>query len=68
MREAIGQRKLEDEYDRFLREMRGEAYVELRLAPAAAGTSRRRRRLRLPHPPKRRPPRRRDAARQRRLT
>jgi len=42
MREAIGRRKLEDEYARFLREMRGEAFVELRLqksgvpdAPAA---------------------------------
>jgi peptidyl-prolyl cis-trans isomerase SurA len=30
MREAIGRRKLEDEYNRFLREMRGEAFVELR--------------------------------------
>jgi peptidyl-prolyl cis-trans isomerase SurA len=37
MREAIGRRKLEDEYNRYLREMRGEAFVELRLAPAAAG-------------------------------
>ncbi|UHQ21094.1 peptidylprolyl isomerase [Lysobacter sp. KIS68-7] len=41
MREAIGRRKLEDEYNRFLREMRGEAFVELRDAsgkaePAAA--------------------------------
>ena len=42
MREAIGRRKLEDEYARFLREMRGEAFVEMRLqksgvpdAPAA---------------------------------
>ena len=30
MRETIGRRKLEDEYDRFLREMRGEAFVEIR--------------------------------------
>ena len=35
MREAIGRRKLEDEYSRFLREMRGEAFVELRNQPAA---------------------------------
>ena len=40
MREAIGRRKLEDEYARFLREMRGEAFVELRLneTPAPATT------------------------------
>ena len=30
VREAIGQRKLEDEWDRYLREMRGEAYVDIR--------------------------------------
>ena len=36
MRERIGQRKLEDEWNRYLREMRGEAYVDIR-APAAAG-------------------------------
>jgi peptidyl-prolyl cis-trans isomerase SurA len=39
VREAIGQRKLEEQWDRFLREMRGEAYVDIRLgedAPAAA--------------------------------
>jgi peptidyl-prolyl cis-trans isomerase SurA len=36
MREAIGRRKLEDEYARFLREMRGEAFVELRNQPGAA--------------------------------
>ncbi|MBW8822781.1 MAG: peptidylprolyl isomerase [Xanthomonadales bacterium] len=46
MRETIGRRKLEDAYDRFLREMRGEAYVSTRVgadaeqplqaAPAAA--------------------------------
>lgn len=38
MRETIGRRKLEDEYGRFLREMRGEAYVEIR-SGAAAGTT-----------------------------
>jgi peptidyl-prolyl cis-trans isomerase SurA len=35
MRDAIGRRKLEDEYARFLREMRGEAFVELRTTPVA---------------------------------
>ncbi len=39
MREMIGQRKLEDEWGRFLREMRGEAFVDVRngAAPAPAG-------------------------------
>ena len=37
MRETIGQRKLEDEWNRFLRELRGEAYVDIR-GSAAAGT------------------------------
>ena len=36
MREAIGRRKLEDAYDRFLREMRGEAFVDIRVGDAAA--------------------------------
>ncbi|TWT21257.1 molecular chaperone SurA [Luteimonas marina] len=31
VRESIGQRKLEDEWDRYLREMRGEAYVDIRV-------------------------------------
>nr|WP_045728510.1 peptidylprolyl isomerase [Xanthomonas sp. GPE 39] len=31
VRETIGRRKLEEEYNRFLQEMRGEAYVDLRL-------------------------------------
>ncbi len=31
-REAIGRRKAEEEYERFLRQLRGEAYVDLRLA------------------------------------
>jgi len=41
MRETIGRRKLEDEYNRFLQEMRGDAYVDIRsdsvigAAPAA---------------------------------
>jgi peptidyl-prolyl cis-trans isomerase SurA len=35
VREAIGQRKLEEQWDRFLREMRGEAYVDIRLDQAA---------------------------------
>ncbi len=35
VRETIGRRKLEDEYNRFLREMRGEAYVSYRNATAA---------------------------------
>lgn len=30
VREMIGQRKLEDEWNRYLRELRGEAYVDLR--------------------------------------
>ncbi|TDK21716.1 molecular chaperone SurA [Luteimonas aestuarii] len=37
VREAIGQRKLEDEWDRYLREMRGEAYVDIRLGGTATG-------------------------------
>lgn len=35
-RETIGQRKLEQEWERYVRELRGEAYVDLRL-PAASG-------------------------------
>ena len=35
VRESIGQRKLEDEWDRFLREMRGEAFVDIRVGPEA---------------------------------
>jgi peptidyl-prolyl cis-trans isomerase SurA len=37
VRESIGQRKLEEQWERFLREMRGEAFVDIRLpAPATA--------------------------------
>jgi peptidyl-prolyl cis-trans isomerase SurA len=35
MRESIGQRKLEDEWNRYLREMRGEAYVDIRTGAQA---------------------------------
>ena len=35
IRETIGQRKLEEEWGRFLREMRGEAYVDVRVGAAA---------------------------------
>lgn len=31
VRESIGQRKLEDEWERYLREMRGEAFVDIRV-------------------------------------
>jgi len=33
--ETIGRRKLEDDWSRFLRELRGEAYVDLRVGKAA---------------------------------
>lgn len=36
VRETIGQRKLEDEWNRFLREMRGEAFVDIRSGTAPA--------------------------------
>ena len=36
VRETIGRRKLEDEWNRFLREMRGEAYVDVRGTDTAA--------------------------------
>lgn len=35
VRETIGRRKLEDEYNRFLQEMRGEAYVDIRTGEQA---------------------------------
>ncbi len=38
IRESIGQRKLEDEWNRYLRELRGEAYVDIRGADAAPAT------------------------------
>jgi peptidyl-prolyl cis-trans isomerase SurA len=31
IRESIGQRKLEDEWNRFLRELRGEAFIDIRI-------------------------------------
>ena len=37
VREAIGQRKLEDEWNRYMRELRGEAYIDIRLGTAVAG-------------------------------
>ena len=39
VRESIGQRKLEDEWNRYVREMRGEAYVDIRIGgvPGSAG-------------------------------
>lgn len=36
--ETIGRRKLEDEWNRFLRELRGEAYVDLRTGTPASDT------------------------------
>ncbi|MFS8063607.1 MAG: peptidylprolyl isomerase [Luteimonas sp.] len=36
VRESIGQRKLEEEWNRYLREMRGEAYVDIRAGAGAA--------------------------------
>ena len=45
MRETIGRRKLEDEYTRFLQEMRGDAFVDIRsesvigATPAAADSN-----------------------------
>ena len=38
MRETIGQRKLEEEWNRYLRDMRDEAYVDIRTDEAAAGS------------------------------
>lgn len=38
VRETIGRRKLEDEYNRFLQEMRGEAFVSFRNPADAAAT------------------------------
>lgn len=39
IRDSIGQRKLEDEWNRFLREMRGEAYIDIRTGRSEAGAS-----------------------------
>ena len=38
IRETIGRRKLEDEYNRYLQEMRGEAYVNFRNGQAAGSS------------------------------
>ena len=38
VRETIGRRKLEDEFNRYLQELRGEAYVDFRIGPKAAAT------------------------------
>lgn len=38
IRETIGRRKLEEEYNRYLQELRGEAYVNLRTGADATGT------------------------------
>ena len=38
VRESIGQRKLEEQWERFLRELRGEAYVDIRLTSPATAT------------------------------
>ena len=35
-RETIAKRKADEEYDRFLRQLRSEAYIDNRLAPQAA--------------------------------
>lgn len=37
IRESIGQRKLEDDWNRFLREMRGEAFIDIRTGNTSAG-------------------------------
>lgn len=39
IRETIGRRKLEDEYNRFLQELRGDAYVSFRSGDRAENTS-----------------------------
>jgi len=39
VRETIGRRKLEEEYNRFLQELRGEAYVSFRSGDRAEGTA-----------------------------
>lgn len=39
LRESIGQRKLEDEWTRFLRELRGEAFIDIRIGAGAAAAA-----------------------------
>ena len=38
-REAIGQRKFEAEWETFLRQMRGEAFIDIRIGADAAGSA-----------------------------
>ncbi len=38
IRESIGQRKLEDEWTRFLRELRGEAFIDIRIGATDGNT------------------------------
>ena len=39
IRDTIGRRKLEDEYNRFLQELRGDAYVSFRSGDRAENTA-----------------------------
>jgi len=39
IRDQIGRRKLDDEYNRFLQELRGDAYVSFRTGDRAEGTA-----------------------------
>jgi len=39
IRDQIGRRKLDDEYNRFLQELRGDAYVSFRIGDRAEGTA-----------------------------
>ena len=39
IRDMIGRRKVEDEYNRYLQELRGEAYVSFRSGDRAEGTA-----------------------------
>ena len=39
VRDQIGRRKLDDEYNRFLQELRGDAYVSFRIGDRAEGTA-----------------------------
>ena len=39
VRETIGRRKLEDEYNRYLQELRGDAFVDFRTGDKAAASN-----------------------------